>query len=54
MELITDILAILGWALIGATIPCTTIFSCSESDGEIASKVLSVAFGLIAASLVLG
>ena len=55
MELATDIMAILGWALIGAIIPCLKIFSFDEEskEGEIASKVLFVSFALIAASLVL-
>lgn len=54
MELLTDTLAIVGWAFIGATIPYTIIFNCSDSDCEIASKVLFAAFSLIAASLVVG
>lgn len=56
MELATDIMAILGWALFGAIIPCLKIFSFDENtkDGEIASKVIFISFGLIAASIVLG
>lgn len=56
MELVTDILAIFGWAGVGAIIPCTSIFKFDDEtkDGEIASKTLAISFGLIAASLVLG
>ena len=56
MELLTDILAIVGWALLGAVVPCLSIFKfdVDTKDGEIASKVMFFSFGLIAASLVLG
>ena len=56
MELLTDILAIFGWALFGAVVPCLSIFTFDgdTKDAETASKVMFCAFGLIAASLVLG
>lgn len=56
MELATDIMAIIGWALFGSVIPCLSVFKFDSDtkDGEFASKVLFISFGLIAASFVLG
>ena len=55
MELFTDILAILGWALLGDQIPSwIAIYSGQRKSSTALSAGSFTAFGLIAASLVLG
>jgi hypothetical protein len=54
MELLTDILAIFGWALFGISITSLKIFSFKDDDYYSAAYISGVSFGLIAASLVLG
>lgn len=51
MELLTDILAIAGWALFGYWMPYTRLF---DHKGKPLNRGLFISFGLIAASLVLG
>ena len=55
MELFTDVLAILGWALLGDQIPSwIAIYSRQRNESTALSAGSLIAFGLIAASLVLG
>lgn len=57
MEMVTDILAIVGWASAGALLPGMLFIFRSHKDDEQFDGVIvtcALTFGLIAASLVLG
>lgn len=56
MELLTDILAIAGWALFGFIFPnLFLVFDRSEGEFRaLTNMACALSFGLIAASLVLG
>lgn len=57
MELATDIMAILGWALFGGMFP-GFLFTLRKHEGDEQGDAIiitcAISFGLIAASLVLG
>jgi hypothetical protein len=53
MELATDIMAIIGWALFGIHFPAW-IYSLATKNIEFKYRYLGLSFGLIAASFVLG
>lgn len=56
MELLTDILAIAGWASLGALIPGLGYMFRSHQEDKLNDAVIitwGISFGLIAASLVL-